>query len=194
MQLEKLSTSDVNFLKNVLISCRKRSLRLFVKSLKFILPIVLIILFIPAHYLKWLGVFQKGRKNVLRTELEESTFSRFSYFENLLFVLIPILISFAFIYYFFFVKIKKPIQKDLIEKNKEVIKIPVTRVSEISERMKLDLPSNIYADHYLRLELNEFKIRERYFSKALEPDLMKAQFIVYERAQNSKIEIKNYIL
>ncbi|MES2574395.1 MAG: hypothetical protein V4572_05605 [Bacteroidota bacterium] len=194
MELEKLNTTEINFLKEYLKSSKKKAITTFAKSLIFIFPIITIIMFVPMEYLKWLGIFQKGRKTLLRNELKANMFSHFSISENIIFFLIPVCISFLFIYYFFYTQIKNPIKKDLIEKEKEILKITVLRISKMTERMKLDLPKNTYADYYLWLEMNEFKLREHYFEKALEPNLMDAKFIVFERAKNSKIEIKKHII
>jgi hypothetical protein len=194
MELEKLNATEINFLIEYLESSKKKAISLFIKSLYFILPLVLIILFIPMEYLKWLGIFKKKRKTLSINQFEGNIYSHFDISESIIFILIPVSISFFVIYYFYYKQIKNPIKKDLIEKNKEILRINVLRVSKMTERMKLNLPKNVYADYYLWLEMNEFKVREHYFEKALEPNLMEAKSIVFERAKNSKIEIKKNII
>lgn len=194
MQIEKMSASDLEFLKSESNKSKQRFFKLFVTSLKYILPLLFLILIVPMEYLKLLKVFKRKSVRTINNEITGSLLSNFNALELTLFVVIPIVICFLFLFYFYFFYAKLPIAKDRREQQKEIISIAVLRVSEISGRMRMNVPSNLNVDYYLWLENNKFKMKEYYFNSQVEPEFLNAKSIVIERTIHSKLELSKRVI
>lgn len=172
MEIQKLTSNELKIIREEY----KKSVNFYLAIMGGLALISIILLFIPASLL--------GRR-ARRAGVTDTIIESFGVTDSIIYMVIALLI-FGLIFYFVFNI--RGLKEDISKQEKITVKAKVIRIENVPADIVKDMEGG--KDTILHFDITETKIKNLYFNKRLNPELLTAKYVYVERTRYGKKDLR----